>query len=553
MGGSLNLEGVEKITVKARNSGLKLILRDTAVIWSGTVDKSTEDRTLLLTVTSDELVLSLPSNYEISLSTVSGDLKVVTEEVKNPVKLTLNCVSGDVEVEDFPPGEVTISNVSGDVSLEGSSYGNPELWKDADYSVTTVSGDVDLKGTLFSNLTINTISGDVSVVVPEKKVPRLLAPVLYSIKTVSGSVSDRVEGRSLKEQSKDGRTYFYDYGDIQIETKSKFRFHFEIYTGIGNRFLDFNPRTGGPILYNRVDGLVLGIAQSFGKRTGHYAKLGISRSFLRKKWQYWMEVQGQLFKKPGIFLVAEAFNTTATYDKWIMGDAENTVAAFLFKRDYRDYFLRKGMSIGLAITPFKGVRFEARLEDSKIDTLSKRANWSLFGRDEPFRPNIVTRTGGLTALDLSLKFRIYYFDLYLNYLRPTKESEIEAKRTFLLLRGEKSWGENQLLGRLVLGDCSDTTLPFGFWFGGIGTVPAYPYKHFGGERVAILNLEYGVKIKFLRFLVFYDRGEVLKGGTGLAHDVGLGFALGGLSLRMAHALTEEGSNLKVFLRLRKRF
>lgn len=551
-------KGIKNVEIKTKSGDLRISIGDTFYIKSGEMERTVKDSALKLSGTSEDCEMVIPDVEEISIFSVSGDINLRGIHVSGVSKVKIETVSGDIDIVDFVPGSVSIRTVSGDVYLKGEPKGDVGLWRQSSYNVVSVSGDLSLDGILYCPLTMNAISGDIDITVSKDKVPASLAPITYSLRSVSGEVSETVEGRTLNKTTKRGKKEFiYDYGDIRIEQSIRKKISLNLASTCENTrdkdYYALRPTIDGPFGYNRVDGLILGLNPTFGKKSGNYVRFGITRAFKRHAWQEWLEIQGRLKNKPGVFLLGEAFNATATYDKWIMGGMENNIAAILFKEDFRDYFLRKGVSVGFGLSPTDNLRMDIEYEDADLEADSVNAHWSIFGRRKKFRENPGFRNGHLSAFDFTFHWSFPYGDFVLNHIRSRGNSDFDVKRTFALLKIEKDFDVHNLLGRLVLGDSPDTAFPFGFRYGGIGTVPAYIYKCYGGERIAVLNLDYSLRVKFMKFLLFYDRGESLKGEHQLAHDIGAGIKISGTSLRVAHALTDSGKSWKVFVRMEKRF
>lgn len=96
------------------------------------------------------LVVKLPAGVDLSVSTVSADMKV--DGLKGP-RLALESVSGNIRVQSAVP-DLTLSTVSGDV--EGSNSGDVQH-----ASVQSVSGDVNISG-IGGDTQVKSVSGDVT-------------------------------------------------------------------------------------------------------------------------------------------------------------------------------------------------------------------------------------------------------------------------------------------------------------------------------------------------------------------------------------------------------
>jgi DUF4097 and DUF4098 domain-containing protein YvlB len=115
---------------------------------------------------SEEVLVYLPKNTRVMLTTISGKQKI--KQVEDRVKL--NTISGDVDVSDVS-GSLSIKAVSADVELNGSKRG---------LMVETVSGDIEANKVSGTLVEVQTVSGDVVF-------DRLQAEQVR-IKTVSGEM-----------------------------------------------------------------------------------------------------------------------------------------------------------------------------------------------------------------------------------------------------------------------------------------------------------------------------------------------------------------------------
>ncbi len=552
---------IEKISIESRSANLTIRIGDSLDLKQCDLEKNLEEKAISIKVSVSSCKFEIPKTKEITIKSVSGDIKIEVTNFSEMSNIRVETVSGDVLWQNFCPGKIKIHTVSGDITLKGKSKGDLDLWKNSKYNLSTISGNIKVVGLIYAPTHITTLSSRIGLTIPgDDFVPKQLAPVEYKLSTLSGMVAERVENRTLKETSQ-GRANkkIYDYGDVIVEetVKKKISIKMETKEESEKMFPISHPSVADFIGYNRVDGFFLGIKPTFGSHIANYAELGIVRAFRRKKWELWLSLQAKVIKRPSIFLMAEAFNTTASYDRWMIDDVENSLAAFFFKEDFRDYFIRKGISIGVGIKPVKNLRFDLKYEDSNIDSTGVNAEWSLFGRGKTFRTNPQFGGGALSCYIATLHWSFPYLDFVLEHMRNARKAQedyFDVNRTFALLRVEKEFDIHSILGRVIIAESKDTSFPFGFSYGGIGTVPAYHFKIYTGERIALFNLEYGVRIGFLKFLLFYDHGESLKGNRNLANDIGTGIVLSGISLRVARALTANNGNpWKVFFRLEKRF
>ena len=102
-------------------------------------------------------------------------------------------------------------------------------------------------------------------------------------------------------------------------------------------------------------------------------------------------------------LGVRGFDAVAPVEAWPLKDFEVGWAAFLFHRDYRDYYRRHGGSLyaTLRLSPQLSVTAEGR--DERESSLQARTPWTLFRTDEPWRPNPAITDGKYRSLITSFR------------------------------------------------------------------------------------------------------------------------------------------------------
>ena len=156
---------------------------------------------------SSDLVVRVPENSSIDVSTISADIDV--EALRG--EQNLHTVSGDIEAEVFG-GDVDIESVSGDASIEGGNGDN-------ETAASTVSGDVTLLR-VSGHLDVESVSGD--IVVDEGEFERV------GLETVNGDIVYRAglrEAGKLTAESVNGDV------DIRFTGKVSARFDVETFNG----------------------------------------------------------------------------------------------------------------------------------------------------------------------------------------------------------------------------------------------------------------------------------------------------------------------------------
>ncbi len=269
--------------------------------------------------------------------------------------------------------------------------------------------------------------------------------------------------------------------------------------------------------YNRVDGLFLGprLPREYGY--GRFLNFGMygfgGYGFASKEWQY--QIGGEFnFNFLGRTTVGlEAHDLTASEDEWIIPEDENSLAAFLIREDFRDYYKRQGFS-AYASQQIGTLKLTGTYRDVDILSIKKETNWSLFGGNKRFRNNPAIDEGRLVSTMASLQFDTrnhprrphqgWLIDVQSEFSRQKYHSDFDFDRVIVDIRRYQpvNWGQN-LDFRLRIGS-SRGALPAHYLFdlGGISTLRGFDFKSFTGNRMILGNLEYR-----------------LDAGRGRAHDI----------------------------------
>jgi len=257
--------------------------------------------------------------------------------------------------------------------------------------------------------------------------------------------------------------------------------------------------------YNRVDGLLLGprLPRDYGY--GRFLNFGIygfgGYGFASKEWQY--QIGGEFYFRffGRTTLGLEAHDMTTSEDEWIIPEDENSVAAFLIREDFRDYYQRRGFS-AYASQKIGSLKLTGAYRDADLLSLKKETNWSLFGGGKRFRNNPAIDEGRLVSTIAGLQFDTrnhsrrphqgWLIDVQSEFSRPGDHSDFDFDRLIVDIRRYQplNWGQN-LDFRLRIGS-SRGTLPAHYLFdlGGISTLRGFDLKSFTGNRMILANFEY---------------------------------------------------------------
>ncbi len=94
-------------------------------------------------------------------------------------------------------------------------------------------------------------------------------------------------------------------------------------------------------------------------------------------------------------------------ESWGLTDQENSLAAFLLRRDYRDHYERDGWSAYLRVAP-PGGRHDIQLtyRDERHASVPVASPWTIFGGDDPWRPQPRVAEGRLRSVALSAAYDV---------------------------------------------------------------------------------------------------------------------------------------------------
>ncbi len=303
--------------------------------------------------------------------------------------------------------------------------------------------------------------------------------------------------------------------------------------------------------YNRVEGLTLGMKlnRDYWRRRhpqspflyGHWGY-----AFAAKEFQYQVGLEKGIFEEYRFGFGGEYHRMIDTPDRWIMPEAENSVAAFLLKEDFYDYYLSEGGTGYIVQNLTRAVTLTGTYRSEKIQSVEKNTNWSLFGGKKRFRLNPAVEEGELHSISGSL-----VLDTRNSKTHTTSGwyIQVEGEHTGDDLGGDFTydcfWGDLRRYQRLGYNDGIDIRLRAGtangilpwpkrYYLGGPSTLRGYRYKTFpdgwnqpGGNRMLLGQIEYrlgkqdlpdefdfGVLEQFY-IILFADAGWINSVDTGL--------------------------------------
>lgn len=96
-----------------------------------------------------------------------------------------------------------------------------------------------------------------------------------------------------------------------------------------------------------------------------------------------------------------AFDVVAPVEDWALRNAEIGWSAFLFGRDYRDYFLNKGWAARVFAQPERQIALSLELRREWQTSVANQDPWTVFRNSDIWRPNPPIDEGHYTTLAAS--------------------------------------------------------------------------------------------------------------------------------------------------------
>ena len=339
--------------------------------------------------------------------------------------------------------------------------------------------------------------------------------------------------------------------------------------------------------YNRVDGLYLAVIGSNKTNVFPLPRFYLEggHSWKRDRWLYSVEIEQPVVAPIMVSLGGSFYDKTDTYDKELISDGENFISSAFVKRDYRDYFDRRGATGFVALRPFDRNMLKVSYSSDDYRPLSTRAHAAIFRHDDEFpsnphnpaipadevlhNPPNIYQIGADPITGLQVVDKISLRSLEVLYEFDSRDNE-EAPWNGIWARLSGEWAGRDFggtydysrywadvryyqqitsrqkyalrakVGGLVIPEhahCAnipgpENFFPKQFFAGGIGTMPGYDYKEFRGTHMILMNAEYFVSMKGGCGLFFFADGGDARGkgehtsdvfeGMKIRYDAGVG-------------------------------
>ena len=311
---------------------------------------------------------------------------------------------------------------------------------------------------------------------------------------------------------------------------------------------------------------------------------------------YALGFEKPLFASPKLFLGGELHDLTASDDQWQVSSTEASLASAGVRRNFRDYYRRRGVQINGGLRVERHVEILAAYRSERHERLGIESDYSLWNDDEVFRPNVLAADGRLSAVVLGVSVDGDGFDresLESSYVRhqlespfgarlryPTHDddgsriwridwsseisspggldSDFDFSRHILSGRARLPLSEHQDFSVRAIGGWSGGVLPpqRQFALGGIGSVHGYEFKEAVGDTMALVNLEYALGWRNgVQAIGFFDAGRVRNGSADaqVLKGVGFGVDFNGIRVDFGYKLDAIPSSLQVLVRFGRTF
>ncbi len=420
--------------------------------------------------------------------------------------------SPDYHVEYFTDDDRDQDKDRSNVSPDAVTFnGNTEIAEG-----DTIHGDLVVKNGML--VVRGVVAGDVLVVNGDIEL-KSSSRILGNVRAMNGSIA-KDEGAYVEGYSEQSTSVSTPRSQRRKSTyRTKYSYSFKPYYWNTENIVDDNFL----FRYNRVEGFFFGFGEEKNfywdgsKAISGFGSFGYG--FASHRWRLQLGLDRQFAVGDGVLYEfgGEVHSLTDTKDEWIMNLAENSLAALLFREDFRDYFQREGYSVHAARYGKEGdlsTMIDVRYVNDRYASLTNGANWAVFG-GTTFRGNPAINAGTMKSLSFSTglstveKYR-YHSEGWNLYLRAEYGgNELGGDFDFTqavvdIRRFQPITDNDQINLRIRAGALEGAAITQRlFELGGANTLPAYGFKEFAGNRMLLANLEYRIGDEILDEIFFW--------------------------------------------------
>jgi hypothetical protein len=276
---------------------------------------------------------------------------------------------------------------------------------------------------------------------------------------------------------------------------------------------------------------------------------------------------------------------TMTNDRYRVSDFENSVAAILFKEDFRNYYEKRALEMWFELPAFESVSIGCEFETAEYFSMEQMADFSLFGWGKEFRVNPAVEEGRANSVTLFITQDTrdneespeygWYSKVALERAGDPFGGDFTFTRFEADVRRYNRIGYNAHLDLRFFFHYGRDPLPElrKLSFGGVGGLRGYPDSLPGGDRIVLGSVDFRYllfdelkhSIFFrddMNLVLFFDVGEAKTGpeefhAGDLKADAGVGVSGTGLlsyfGVFLGKSLTDSELEPRVTVRVSRDF
>lgn len=286
--------------------------------------------------------------------------------------------------------------------------------------------------------------------------------------------------------------------------------------------------------FNRVDGFSLSYGLTLSGRYSEFSpELDAEALYFveRSRWGWYLDLYNSMERWGYLTTGIAYYRLTDSFDSWRMGDLESSLASFVLKEAFRNYYEREGVTLyvtsELSTWSLLKVAYRAEVHRS----LDAGDPFTIPGKDKSFRENPDIDDGNFGSVSLELTYDTrdnirlprsgWYNAAVLELARDWMTGERSFTRWFFNLRRYHPVRPGHTINfRFALGGQSGERVKQRTWTGGgVGTLRGYHDLIVSGDHMILGNIEYrfptgleklrAVTVVFneLSGMVFFDTGR----------------------------------------------
>ena len=281
----------------------------------------------------------------------------------------------------------------------------------------------------------------------------------------------------------------------------------------GGKFFTYGERAFNFFQYNRVEGVHFGNNYKFANPyiKNFAASIEAGYGFEDKKFKGEITLLKLFGKRKNFFVNSKIFGKLGFQEENnLISTGKNSFTSLFFKEDYRDYYRKKGFSVGLNYKfPHDNIGTGLSYVSQEERPVEKNTDFSIFRRNHPFRFNPDVVKGKYNALEFLLKYNTYRINAETRF-KYTDKNLLKSDFSYSIFEFKFGWKHrltyfSRLFFNLNGGFSSGSVAPQKWFdFGGKvfasyrGRLRGVDYKYFTGDRMLTGVFEYQINGKALK-------------------------------------------------------